>query len=38
MATLTITTRRAKSGRRYAVRYRLGGRRWPIVHGGTFKT
>jgi integrase len=35
---LTITKRQTKSGRRYVVRYRLGGRAYPIVHGGSFKT
>ena len=24
--------------RRFVVRYRLGGRAWPIEHGGSFKT
>lgn len=38
MASLTITTRHAKDGPRYAVRYRLGGRAYPIVHAGSFKT
>jgi integrase len=38
VASLTITTRKTKSGPRYAVRYRLGGRAYPIVHGGSFKT
>jgi integrase len=38
MATLTITTRRVKSGKRYAVRYRLGGRAYPVEHGGSFQT
>lgn len=38
MASLTITTRRAKDGSRYVVRYRLGGRAWPIVHTGSFRT
>ena len=34
-----ITTRVTKTGeRRFLVRYRLGGRAYPIVHGGTFKT
>lgn len=32
MATLVITTRRTKSGPRYVVRYRLGGR------AGSFRT
>jgi hypothetical protein len=34
MATLTITRRRAS----FVVRYRLGGRAYPVVHGGSFKT
>lgn len=38
MPSLTITRRETKSGRRYVVRYRLGGRAYPIVHGGSFKT
>ncbi len=38
MASLTITTRKARVGARYVVRYRLGGRAYPIVHGGSFKT
>jgi integrase len=38
MASLVITTRKTKSGPRYAVRYRLGGRAYPLVHGGSFKT
>jgi hypothetical protein len=38
MSSLTITTRRTKSGPRYVVRYRLGGRAYPIEHGGAFKT
>jgi hypothetical protein len=33
MASAFITTR---SGPRYVVRYRLGGRAYPIVHGGSF--
>lgn len=33
-----ITTRRAKSGARYVVRYRHGGRYTPLVHAGSFKT
>ena len=37
MATVTITTRRRKDGPRYVVRYRLGGRAYPIVHAGAFK-
>jgi hypothetical protein len=31
-------TRQATDGPRYAVRYRLGGRAYPIVHGGSFRT
>jgi integrase len=38
MASLAITTRQTASGLRYVVRYRLGGRAYPIVHGGSFKT
>jgi hypothetical protein len=38
MASLTITTRQTASGPRYVVRYRLGGRAYPIVHGGSFRT
>jgi integrase len=38
MPSLTITTRRTRSGPRYVVRYRLGGRAYPIEHGGSFKT
>src|SRR5205809_4276099 len=38
MSSLTITTRRGKNGARYVVRYRLGGRAYPLVHGGSFRT
>ena len=38
MASLTITTRKTRSGPRYVVRYRLGGRAYPIEHGGSFRT
>jgi integrase len=38
MPSLTITSRRTKSGPRYVVRYRLGGRAYPVEHGGSFKT
>jgi integrase len=38
MSSLVITTRRGKSGPRYVVRYRLGGRAYPLVHGGSFRT
>jgi len=38
MATITITKRDTASGRRFDVRYRLGGRAYPVVRAGTFKT
>lgn len=39
MASASITTRKTKGGgRRYVVRFRLGGRAYPIVHGGLFPT
>jgi integrase len=38
VASLTITTRQTSSGPRYVVRFRLGGRAYPIQHGGSFKT
>ena len=38
MASVTITTRQTRTGPRYVVRYRLGGRAYPIVHGGSFRT
>lgn len=38
MPSLTINTRQTKSGRRFIVRFRLGGRAYPIVHGGSFRT
>jgi hypothetical protein len=38
MASLVITTRQTASGPRYVVCYRLGGRAYPIVHAGSFKT
>jgi hypothetical protein len=38
VASASITTRRTKGGARYVVRYRLGGRTYPIVHGGSFRT
>jgi len=39
MASASITTRITKTGeRRYVVRYRLGGRAYPIAHGGAFRT
>jgi integrase len=36
--TLTITRRKTKTGYSYVVRYRLGGRAYPIQHGGSFRT
>lgn len=36
MASVTITTRKRKTGTRYVVRYRLGGRAYPVRHGGSF--
>jgi integrase len=38
MASALITTRKTKSGSRYVVRYRLGGRAYPLAHGGSFRT
>jgi hypothetical protein len=39
MASASITTRKTKGGgRRYVVRFRLGGRAYPIEHGGLFPT
>ena len=38
MPSLTITTRKTRSGPRYVVHYRLGGRVYPLEHGGSFKT
>jgi hypothetical protein len=38
MPTLTITTRRRKTGTSYAVRYRLGGRAYLLQHGGSCGT
>ena len=38
MSPATIRTRTVASGRRYDVRYRLGGRGYPVLHGGTFRT
>jgi hypothetical protein len=37
MASVFITRRKTRSGPRHVVRYRLGGRTYPIVHGGSFK-
>jgi integrase len=38
MASASITPRQVKGGKRYVVRYRLGGRAFPIQHGGSFQT
>jgi integrase len=39
MASASITTRKTRSGaRRYVVRFRSGGRYFPIEHGGSFPT
>jgi Arm DNA-binding domain len=38
MASASITVRTTKTGRRFVVRYRLGGRAYPIEHGGSFQT
>jgi integrase len=38
MASALITTRQTKSGPRYIARYRLGGRAYPLMHGGAFRT
>jgi integrase len=37
VASVFITRRKTRSGTRHVVRYRLGGRAYPIVHGGSFK-
>ena len=38
MPSLYITTRQTGSGQRYVVRYRLGGRAYPVAHAGSFHT
>jgi hypothetical protein len=38
LSSLVITTRQTASGPRYVVRYRLGGRVYPIQHAGSFRT
>jgi integrase len=39
MPSASITARKMKGGgRRYAVRFRLGGRAYPVEHGGSFPT
>lgn len=34
---VSITTRATKTGKRYVVRYRRGGRAHPLIHAGSFK-
>jgi integrase len=38
MSSVSIRRREAKSGSRFQVRYRLGGRAYPLLHGGSFAT
>ena len=38
MSSVSVRRRAAKSGARFQVRYRLGGRGYPVVHGGSFRT
>ena len=38
MASVSIRRRDTASGPRFQVRYRLGGRAYPLVHGGSFPT
>ena len=38
MASVSIRRRETASGPRFQVRYRLGGRAYPLVHGGAFAT
>src|SRR4051812_24821820 len=39
MASAFVTTRKTKGGgRRFVVRFRLGGKSYPIQHGGSFPT
>jgi integrase len=38
MASVGIRRRETKSGARFQVRYRRGGRAWPLVHAGSFET
>jgi hypothetical protein len=38
MASASIITRITRTGRRFVVRYRLGGRAYQIQHGGSFRT
>jgi integrase len=38
LASVSIRRRESQSGARFQVRYRLGGRAYPVVHGGSFAT
>jgi integrase len=38
MASVSIRRRKGVTGARFQVRYRLGGRAYPLVHGGSFRT
>jgi integrase len=38
MSSHYLTVRQTKRGKRYVVRYRLGGRSYPVVHAGSFTT
>ena len=38
MPSLFVVTRQTNDGPRYVVRYRLGGRAYPVQHAGSFKT
>jgi integrase len=38
MASVSIRTRQTKTGPRYVVRFRLGGRSYGLVHAGSFQT
>jgi hypothetical protein len=38
MPSASITVRTTKTGRRFVVRYRLGGRTYPVEHGRSFRT
>lgn len=38
MATIVIVTRKTRKGNRYQVRYRLGGRAYPLLHAGVLLT
>src|SRR5947207_10750227 len=38
MSSVSIRRRESNSGARFQVRYRLGGRAYPLVHGGSFPT